>query len=63
MYSDGAGNVTLYVNDSQVATTTAGPSTSTAEANNFYFEMVEQTASAATRIAWYAINPKVYWGV
>lgn len=63
MYSDGAGNVTLYVNDSQVATTTAGPSTSTAEANNFYFEMVEQTASAATRIAWETINPKIYWGV
>jgi len=63
MYSDGAGNVTLYVNDSQVATTTAGPTTSTAEANNFYFEMVEQTASAATRIAWETINPKIYWGV
>ena len=63
MYSDGAGNVTLYINDSQVATTANGPSTSTAEAYNFYFEMVEQTASAATRILWMSINPKFYWGV
>jgi hypothetical protein len=63
IYSDGAGNVTLYINDSQVATTTAGPTTATAESFNFYFESVEQTASAAARIVWESINPKVYWGV
>jgi hypothetical protein len=63
LYSDGAGNVTLYINDSQVATTTGGPSTGTAESFNFYFEMVEQTASATARILWTSINPKIYWGV
>jgi hypothetical protein len=63
IYSDGAGNVTLYINDAQVATTTAGPTTATAESFNFYFESVEQTASAAARIVWESINPKIYWGV
>jgi hypothetical protein len=63
LYSDGAGNVTLYINDSEVATTTAGPSTGTAESSNFYFEMVEQTASATARLLWTSINPKIYWGV
>lgn len=62
-YSDGTGNVTLWINDSQVATTNAGPSTSTPEANNFYFEMVEQTASTATRIALSTFNSRVWWGV
>lgn len=63
MHSDGAGNVTLWINDSQVATTTAGPSTSTPESFNFYFEMVEQTVSAATRIGWLSFNSRLWWGV
>jgi len=63
IYSDGAGNVTLYVNDSSVATSTDGPTTSTPESSNFYFEMVEQTASAAARLIWMSINSKIYWGV
>jgi hypothetical protein len=63
MHSDGAGNVTLWINDNVVATTTAGPTTATAEAYNFYFEMVEQTASTATRIVWESLNSRVWWGV
>lgn len=63
IYSDGTGNVTLYINDSSVATSANGPSTSTAESSNFYFEMCEQTVSAAVRIIWMSINPKIYWGV
>jgi hypothetical protein len=63
MHSDGAGNVTLWINDNVVATTTAGPTTATAEAFNFYFEMVEQTASTATRIIWESLNSRVWWGV
>jgi hypothetical protein len=63
MFSDGTGNVTLWINDDVVATTTAGPSTATAEAYNFYFEMVEQTASAATRIVYNSFNSRVWWGV
>lgn len=44
LYSDGAGNVTLYVNDSQVATTSAGP---TGTANyGLYMEGVDATATA-----------------
>jgi hypothetical protein len=63
MFSDGTGNVTLWINDNVVATTTAGPSTATAENYNFYFEMVEQTASAATRILYNSFNSRVWWGV
>ena len=63
IYSDGTGNVTLYINDSQVATTASGPSTATSENYNFYFEMVEQTASAATKIAWESVNARAWVGV
>ena len=63
LFSDGTGNVTLWINDSIVATTTAGPSSSTVENYNFYFEMVEQTASAATRILWESLNSRLWWGV
>jgi hypothetical protein len=62
-FSDGTGNVTLWINDSVVATTTAGPSTSSSETLNFYFEMVEQTASTATRIVYNSFNSRVWWGV
>ena len=63
MFSDGTGNVTLWINDSVVATTTAGPSTATPESFNFYFEMVEQTVSTATRVLYNSLNPRVWWGV
>ena len=63
MFSDGTGNVTLWINDSVVATTTAGPSTATPESFNFYFEMIEQTASTATKIAYNSFNSRVWWGV
>jgi hypothetical protein len=61
IYSDGAGNVTLWVNDSQVATSTGGPTTSTAEIYNFYLEIVDQTASTATRFAMGNFGTKVFW--
>jgi hypothetical protein len=61
MYSDGTGNVTLWVNDSQVATSTGGPSTSVAEGFNFYCEVVEQTASAATPFAMGNFGSKTFW--
>jgi hypothetical protein len=61
IYSDGTGNVTLWVNDSQVATSTGGPSTSTAENFNFYCEVVEQTASAATPLGMGNFGSKVFW--
>ena len=49
VYSDGAGNVTLYINGAQAATTTAGPTGTTANYANAYREQVEATASAAAR--------------
>jgi hypothetical protein len=61
MYSDGTGNVTLWVNDSQVATSTGGPTTSTAENYNFYCEVVEQTASATTPFSMGNFGSKVFW--
>jgi hypothetical protein len=61
IYSDGTGNVTLSVNDSQVATTTGGPTTSTAEGYNFYYEVVDQTASAAARFVLYNFGTKLFW--
>jgi hypothetical protein len=60
IYSDGAGNVTLYINDSQVATTTAGP---TEPAANFglYFEMADQTASATKGFLINTFGTKIYY--
>jgi hypothetical protein len=63
MFSDGTGNVTLWINDTVVATTTAGPSSATPESYNFYFEMIEQTALTATKIAYTSLNSRVWWGV
>jgi hypothetical protein len=61
MYSDGTGNVTLWVNDSQVATSTGGPSTSTTENFNFYCQVCEQTASATAPFAMGNFGTKVFW--
>ena len=63
IHSDGAGNVTLWINDEVVATTANGPTISTPESYNFYFEMVEQTASTATRVVWESLNSRLWWGV
>lgn len=61
LYSDGAGTVTLWVNDSQVATTTGGPSSSSTETYNLYLEIVDQTATTATRFAMANFGTKVFW--
>jgi hypothetical protein len=49
VYSDGSGNVTMFINDTQVATTSAGP---TGNSNGLcvWQEEIDQTASAATRM-------------
>lgn len=51
IYSDGTGNVTLYINGTSSATSSAGPTGATADTAGIYREQVEQTASAATRMA------------
>lgn len=48
VYSDGAGNVTLYVNDVQVATTSAGPSTSGVANYNIMQIGIENTTTLTT---------------
>jgi hypothetical protein len=49
VYSDGSGNVTMFINDVQVATTSAGP-TGNSAGSSLWTEEVDQTASAATRM-------------
>jgi hypothetical protein len=49
IYSDGAGNVTLYINGAQAATTTAGPTGTTANFANAYREQVEASVTATAR--------------
>ena len=51
IYSDGTGNVTLYINGTQAATTTAGPTTATASGSACYREQVEAVATPGVRQA------------
>jgi hypothetical protein len=51
IYSDGTGNVTLYINGTQAATTTAGPTAATASGSNCYREQVEAVATPGVRQA------------
>jgi hypothetical protein len=57
LYSDGSGNVTLYINDSQVATTSAGPTGT----QNFglYIEGVDAIA-ASTAFTLETFGTKIY---
>jgi hypothetical protein len=49
IYSDGAGNVSLYIEGALAASTSAGPTGITADFGGIYREQVEQTASATVR--------------
>jgi hypothetical protein len=49
IYSDGTGNVTLYINGTEAATTTAGPTTATASGQACYREQVEAVATPGVR--------------
>ena len=49
IYSDGTGNVTLYINGTQAATTTAGPTGISASGNATYREQVEAATTPAVR--------------
>jgi hypothetical protein len=61
IYSDGAGNVSLSVNDSQVATTTAGP-TGTAT-SGLYMEGIDATASSTAAFIMNNLGTKIYYGI
>ena len=60
IYSDGAGNVTLFVNDSQVATTTAGP---TGTGGGLYMEGVDSTASSTAPFILNNLGTKIFYGI
>jgi len=47
--SDGAGNVSLYINNSLAATTSAGPTSLSITAGNLYREQVEATATPTVK--------------
>jgi hypothetical protein len=49
IYSDGTGNVTLYINGTQAATTTAGPTTATTSGYACYREQVEAVSTPGVR--------------
>jgi hypothetical protein len=49
--SDGAGNVTLYINNSLVASTSAGPSALSITSGNIYREQVEATGTPTVKVA------------
>lgn len=51
IYSDGTGNVTLYINGTQAATTNAGPTSATASNNSSYYEQVEAASTPSVRQA------------
>jgi hypothetical protein len=60
LYSDGAGNVTLYINGSSVATSSAGPTGNSTAYYTQYGEQVEATASAAVRQILYCFGGQLY---
>jgi hypothetical protein len=61
IYSDGAGNVSLSVNDSQVATTTAGPTGT--QASGLYMEGVDSTALSTAAFILNNLGTKIYYGI
>jgi len=58
IYSDGAGNVTLFVNDSQVATTTAGPTGT--QGSGLYMEGMDTTASSTAAFIMNNLGTKIF---
>ena len=56
VYSDGAGNVTLYANGSQVATTSAGPSTNGGATYETHLLAEIQNTSTATQTSYVRIE-------
>jgi hypothetical protein len=59
IYSDGSGNVTLWINDTQVATTSAGPTGTATNGARIYCE-VNQAGTFGARIAGHTSNLSVF---
>ena len=60
IYSDGTGNVTLYIDGAQAATTSSGPTGSTADFGGIYREQVEQNSTATTRLSMHCYGGTLY---
>lgn len=60
IYSDGTGNVTLYIDGAQAATTSAGPTGTTTAGWSFYREQVEATTTPGVRQNMHATNGNLY---
>ena len=60
IYSDGAGNVTLYINGSQAATTSAGPTGTTTSNYNAYYEQVDASVAPTVLHAMHANGGWIY---
>jgi len=60
IYSDGTGNVTLFINGTQEATTSAGPTGTTTAGYNSYREQVEATSTPGVRGIIHATGGWIY---
>ncbi len=60
IYSDGTGNVTLYINGSQAATTSAGPTGTNTAGNSVYREQVECAAGSGANHSLHSVGGWVY---
>jgi hypothetical protein len=60
VYSDGAGNVTLYINGTSVATTALGPTGATTAAVAQFTASTSSTASSTARVYFDLYHPKIF---
>ena len=60
IYSDGTGNVTLYIDGAEAATTTAGPTSISATARANYREQVEATTTPGVRQVLESVGGWIY---
>jgi hypothetical protein len=60
IYSDGTGNVTLYINGVSAATTSAGPTGTSTSNYNAYIEQVEGTGTPTVRHAMHCHSGWIY---
>jgi hypothetical protein len=60
IYSDGSGNVTLYINGTSVATTSSGPAGATQSNICSLTAAVKATASSAARVGMDLLYPKLF---
>jgi hypothetical protein len=62
IYSDGVGNATLYVNDSQVATSANAPTGNSSNTFNYMFCETDISATVASQTIHGIGNAKIYLG-